>query len=74
MKVGNEDSVNHRRSYVGVDKLSLGAFSGVEQQSLVIPAEEVAAVVAEAGGLLAGAAEYCQVANAHDLLHIIVRG
>jgi len=53
MEVGDKNAVDHWRSDIRIDKLTLGSLAWVEEEPFLIPPEEVSAVVAKAGGLLA---------------------
>jgi len=53
MKVGDEDSRDDRRGDISEDKLALRAFSRIKKETLIIPAEKVATMVALSSWLLA---------------------
>lgn len=55
VKVANEYPRHNRRSYIGKDELPLSPFAWIEEKTFVIPTDEISAVIAETGGLLAGA-------------------
>jgi hypothetical protein len=54
VKMRNKDTRHYRRSDIGKDELTLGAFSGIKEQSFLIPAKEVGAMIAVASWLLTG--------------------
>ena len=56
MEVGDEDPVDYRWSNVSINKLPLRSFARIKKETLPIPAEQIAAMVAKTGRLLAGAA------------------
>jgi hypothetical protein len=53
MEVADENASYDRRRYVGENKLSLRPLTWIKQEPLIVPADEVSAVVPKTGGLLA---------------------
>jgi hypothetical protein len=67
MEMGDADPGDLARCDPGEDHLPLGALTRVEQQPLAVPAQQVAVVVAAAGGRLARRAENHQFTIRHDI-------
>ncbi len=57
MEVGNADLGDVGGRHPRVDQLTLGPLTGIEEETLAVPAQEIAVVVAVAGGHLAGGAQ-----------------
>ena len=57
VKMADENAGNAGGRDVGKDELALGSFAWIKEEPLIIPTEQIGAVVAESGLLLAGAAE-----------------
>ena len=71
MKMGDKDAADGGWSDIGEDKLALRAFAGVEEEAFIIPAEDVASVVSQSGGLLAGTAEDGEVSDSHFVITLL---
>ena len=70
VEVGHADVVDAGGGRTGQQELALGPLARVEQDGAVVPAQEVAVVVAATGGGLAGRAEDDQLAGGHaPVLH-----
>jgi hypothetical protein len=66
VEVGETDPGDLARRHAGEQHLPLRTLPGVEQQSLVVPAQEVTVVIAGSGGRLARRAENHQLTIGHD--------
>jgi len=51
--------------YVGKNELSLGPLSWIKEEAFIIPTDEIGAVIAKTGGLLAGASQNNDIARTH---------
>ena len=67
VQVGDADAGDLAGRDPGEQHLPLGSLARVEQQALVVPAQEVAVVIAAAGGRLARRAENNQLTVGHDI-------
>ena len=65
VEMGDADAGDGRRSHAGQQHLPLGALARVEQHALGVPPQQVAVVVAVAGGGLAGRPEHHELAGRH---------
>ena len=65
VEVGQADPGDRAARHAGQQQLPLGALAGVEQEALGVPAQQVAVVVAGAGGRLAGRAQHHQLTIGH---------
>jgi hypothetical protein len=63
VEVGDADPGDRGGRHAGVDHLSLRALTGIEEEPLVVPAQQVAVVVAVAGRYLARGTEGDQFAG-----------
>ena len=52
VEMADENASDDRRRYFSENELSLGPLSRVEEKPFIIPAEQISAVIAEAGRLL----------------------
>src|SRR5205807_334289 len=74
VEVGDADAGDGRRRHAGQEQLALGALAGVEQHSFGVPAQEVAVVVAVAGGGLAGRPQHDELPGGHGPEHAPSQG
>src|SRR5690348_14448829 len=63
--MADKNSRHARRGDIGENELPLCSFSGIEQESFIIPSQKISALIAETGRLLARAPQNNQVAGAH---------
>jgi hypothetical protein len=66
VEVGDEDPVDGAGGQLAEGHLALGSFAGVEEEALVVPAQEIAVVVAAAGRNLGRRPEGQEFAVAHE--------
>ncbi len=66
MEVADENAGDDRGRDVGKNELPLRPFAGIEEESLVVPPDEIGAVIPKAGRLLARAAEDDNISCAHN--------
>ena len=68
VEMADEDARDNRRRYVCEDKLTLRPLARVEKKALVIPANEIGAMVAKTRWLLARAAQDYNITYAHRVV------
>ena len=65
VKVRDEDARDRGGVEAEVHHLTLSAFAGIEEQTVIVPTQEVPVVVAGPGGRLARGAEHDQLTIGH---------
>jgi len=69
VEMGDADAGDLARGHPGEQHLPLRSLTRVEQQALVVPAQEIAVVIAAAGGRLTRRAEDHQLTIGHGTPH-----